>query len=267
MSIDETISEIIDKEKSLIRIGDGDMYLFSKRNIAYQSANEDLLIDLKSIILDFKSINIYSIAINPAFKGNFSKSSSEYWYKHFYQNRKYYFDYFRQSGQTYSKASIFWPTEVINNLEELDEKYKILKSIWKNKHIVVIEGEYTRNGVGNDLFKEVASIRRVLGPSKDAYGKINEIFEFCQTLHNVELYLISLGPSAKPLAMKLININKRVIDLGHFDSFYEKFLNKSEKLIPSSIKHTAGLTDSSDYSELVELNDPKYLNQILKKII
>lgn len=45
------------------------------------------------------------------------------------------------------------------------------KSIWAGKDILIVEGEYSRLGVGNDLFANAKSIQRVLGPAVNAYDK------------------------------------------------------------------------------------------------
>ena len=47
-----------------------------------------------------------------------------------------------------------------------------MKKIWDHKEIVIIEGEQSRLGIGNDLFKNAISIQRVLCPILNAFKSI-----------------------------------------------------------------------------------------------
>jgi len=42
--------------------------------------------------------------------------------------------------------------------------FKKLKKIWDGKDIIIIESEKSRLGVGNDLFDNTKSIKRILCP-------------------------------------------------------------------------------------------------------
>ena len=43
---------------------------------------------------------------------------------------------------------------------------KKLKKIWSKKDIIIIEGEKSRSGIGNDLFNTTKPIKRILFPFK-----------------------------------------------------------------------------------------------------
>ena len=50
-----------------------------------------------------------------------------------------------------------------DNLTDAPRKrFDTLKKIWENKNIIIVEGSQTRLGVGNDLFANTKSIRRIL---------------------------------------------------------------------------------------------------------
>ena len=40
--------------------------------------------------------------------------------------------------------------------------FKLLKRIWDGKDIVIVEGEKTKLGMGNDLLSNAKSIRRII---------------------------------------------------------------------------------------------------------
>ena len=53
---------------------------------------------------------------------------------------------------------------------------KKLKRIWDKKDVVIVEGEKSRLGIGNDLFDNMKSIQRILCPVTDAFNLIYLIF-------------------------------------------------------------------------------------------
>ena len=43
--------------------------------------------------------------------------------------------------------------------------------------VLLVEGEKSRLGVGNDLFENTGSVKRILCPSENAYEKYDEILK------------------------------------------------------------------------------------------
>ena len=58
---------------------------------------------------------------------------------------------------------------------DVGNKYNNLKRIWDNKEIVIIEGEKTKIGIGNDLLSNAKSIERIICPSKNAFLAYDKI--------------------------------------------------------------------------------------------
>ena len=46
---------------------------------------------------------------------------------------------------------------------------KKLKKIWEGRDILIVEGEKSRIGIGNDLFNNTKSIKRIICPAKHAF--------------------------------------------------------------------------------------------------
>ena len=44
-----------------------------------------------------------------------------------------------------------------------------MKKIWDERDVLIIEGYFTRCGIGNDLFNNSKSIKRILCPPKNAF--------------------------------------------------------------------------------------------------
>ena len=61
--------------------------------------------------------------------------------------------------------------------KNIHEYIKKLKKIWNSKHILIIEGEKSRLGIGNDLFDNAKSIKRIICPSINAFRVYDKIIK------------------------------------------------------------------------------------------
>ena len=130
--------------------------------------------------------------------------------------RKYYF------------ALIFKYTFMFKNKKKFDiiSYIKKLKKIWDSRDILIIEGYFTRSGIGNDLFNNTKSIKRILCPPENAFRVYNKIINKFKILRipKSDLILISLGPVASILSYDLCKMGYQVLDIGHADIEYEFFI-------------------------------------------
>ena len=102
-----------------------------------------------------------------------------------------------------------------------------------------MEGETSRSGVGNDLFDNSKSIKRIIGPSKNAYQDLDWIYDKVMEHSANRLVLVMLGPTAKVLVKRLADSGIQAIDLGHIDSEYEWYQMKATHKVKLAHKHTA----------------------------
>ncbi len=149
--------------------------------------------------------------------------------------------------------------------DKCKEKIENIKKIWNNKDIIIIEGEKTRLGVGNDLFNNTKTINRILAPSVNAFDKFEEILNIAKEQKKKSIFLISLGPTATVLAYELAKIGYQAIDIGHIDVEYEWYLQKAKSKVPIKGKYVNEARDKGDLSEL-DINDEEYKKSILKII-
>ena len=102
---------------------------------------------------------------------------------------------------------------------------KKLKKIWDQREVVIIEGEKSRLGIGNNLFDNMKSIQRIICPTTNAFNHYNEIINTIKNkVSKDKLILIALGPTATILSYDLYKLGYRAIDVGHVDIEYEWFL-------------------------------------------
>ena len=157
-----------------------------------------------------------------------------------------------------SRPYIAWETK-----KKADGIFPSLMGLWANKDIIIVEGVKTRMGVGNDLFAGARSIKRILGPAKNAFDYIDEILEKIEEFHTNELIIMALGPTATILAAELSAKGIQAVDIGHIDIEYEWYLRGAKKpeLIPG--KFTNEAAQSSDVDAC---NDEWYNSQIVAYI-
>jgi hypothetical protein len=63
----------------------------------------------------------------------------------------------------------------IKDRSKIPDYIKKLKQIWDKKDILIIEGEKSRLGLGNDLFKNSKSIKRILCPVTNAFNVYEKV--------------------------------------------------------------------------------------------
>ena len=259
---DKTIDKIINDKCSVSRFGDGEFSLIYGENLKFQSADEEISNKLKEIL---KSSSKNHIVCIPDVFGNIEWATDKaklYWKK--YLNLK-----INKIYKILSNNNIYYDALITRLYIDSKDKSKVsnrfekMKSLWKNRDIVIVEGEKSRLGVGNDLFYYAKSIERIICPSINAYSKYNDIFNQVMKQDKSKMILIALGPTATILAYDLSVEGYQAIDIGHIDIEYEWFLNEAKEKSPVKNKYI-GEINGGDI--VTDTNDTKYLKQIIKII-
>lgn len=143
---------------------------------------------------------------------------------------------------------------------------KKLKRIWDKRDIIIIEGEKSRLGIGNDLFNNCKSIKRILCPSRNAFNVYNKIInKVVNNINKNNLILLALGPTATALAFDLYKLGYQAIDVGHIDIEYEWFLKNATIKFQVENKYVAEV-NGPNYN-FTNVKDKNYYKQIIGEII
>ncbi|MCR5671754.1 MAG: GT-D fold domain-containing protein [Butyrivibrio sp.] len=150
-----------------------------------------------------------------------------------------------------------------------DEEYRSVKRLWDNRDITIIEGEYTRMGVGNDLYDSCRSIRRILCPAENAIDRYDEILETALKESKDRLILIALGPTATVLAYDLFKAGFQAVDIGHIDLNYEMMLRNVDRMDYLAIPYKyCNADEAADTKrDIPDVNDEVYLSEIVARIV
>lgn len=227
----ETIDLIINRKISVCRFGDGEFNTILRKSTNYGGKDNHIELSnkLKNILLS-NNENVL-VCLPTGFKSisNLKYESKKFWLyyiKHEWKNIKDFFDY----NKLYGNSNISRPYIIYNNKERKMAKLKFekLKCIWNNRDILIVEGENTKLGVGNDLFNNANSVERIIGPSSNAFSCYDKILKEIKKYCDSKLVLIALGPTATLLAYDLGINNIQAIDIGHIDLEYEWFLKKAK---------------------------------------
>ena len=138
-----------------------------------------------------------------------------------------------------------------------DKEYSIRafeywKKILVGENVLIVEGEKTRFGVGNDLLCNIQNINRAIAPKHDAFAKCDEIINFIENSEiKYDRILVALGPAAKYLVFELYNKGFKAIDIGNLDIEYEWFLRgAAEKRIAIPGKYTSEVKGGREVGDI-----------------
>lgn len=264
---DVTIEKIIHEKKSLCRFGDGEFDMIAKRyRQQFQSVNERLAIRLKEVLQTEDERILIGIADN---YGDLSKYNNQgkseirtYLKEEIRQEHYALLDMNRTYCNTYlTRPYAMWAD---NMTDAPRKRFANLRRIWDKKKLLIIEGEQTRMGIGNDLFDNALDIKRILAPAENAFDKYDDLLAFALQCDKDRLVLISLGMTATVLAYDLAISGFHALDIGHIDMEYE-WMNKGTG---GRAQVTGKYNNEVAGGNIVaEISDPVYESQIIAKIV
>lgn len=235
-SIDETLDELLQTEKSMVRFGDGEIVVLSGRNIFFQTSSPEISDGLKRVI-QYQHENLM-VTLPDIFDGleQYVPESQAFWKDHLLFFRKVYYRYCNLEKKYYN-TSVSRCYVTLTDKTKSAGWFEKFRRVFQGKKLVVVEGTGTHNGVGNDLFDMAESVERIICPGRNAYSVREKILQVCLEYSKDRLFLFSLGITAKALVEEMFLKGYRVIDIGNLDMEYEWYLRGAVKKEPIS-KHS-----------------------------
>ena len=259
--IEETLTAIVNNKCSIARFGDGEIGLIFGKGIGFQRSEKELADRLADILRSDKSERMLIGISEWIFKSNFG-TYPEYRI----QFLKRILDLLLP-GKTYYSADISRFYKNSSNGLDASRQINLLKKIWDERDVILIEGEKSRMGVGNDLLDNAKSIRRILCPAENAFSYYQKIYETALSKASKDdLILIALGPTATVLAYDLFCAGYQAVDIGHADISYEWFLRDVSD--PSGRVAVKGkyVNEVGGGNQVEDITDADYLRQIISVI-
>lgn len=263
VTMDRTIDAIIQRKASIARYGDGEFDIIFGRTEGYQKRDLELSSRLKAILKKNHESDRFLVALPDCFGdlSHFIPEAQLHWQLRLNKERwRWYRLLDRRYPYYHAQISRFYHdwTDKSQSVRWAE----MLKRIWEKRSLLVVEGEKTRMGIGNDLFDSASSIRRILCPAENAFDHYDNILNtVCKYATSNDLILMALGPTATVLAYDLFYRGYQAVDIGHVDLEYEWMkLGTTEKvIIPGRyVNEVSGGNVVSDYGI-----DKAYYEQII----
>ena len=176
MSIDETMDYVIKNRVSIARFGDGEIKLAANKDISFQKSSPELAKRMQEVLGADDEGFLPCILDFYDYDPEVTEEVNAHWTKHMNRYRYIWYKY-TKPGICYGNSFISRFYIEMNDKSSAAKRFEKLRQIWDGRDVIIVEGEQCRLGIGNDLFNNVKSIKRILCPVSNAFEKYNEIFE------------------------------------------------------------------------------------------
>lgn len=258
----ESLAYIQEQGASVARFGDGEVELMTGSSIPYQDYDLTLAQALLEILTSPSRAD-FLVCLPDVFQQleRYNSNAVHFWQQHFARYQTFYQEHCQ--APWYGSTFISRPYIDLLDKRQAAASFQALKELWKGRDVLLVEGETSRSGVGNDLFAGAKSLERIICPSRNAFSHYEKILEAIRVHAGERLILLMLGPTAKVLVRDLHAAGYQALDLGHIDSEYEWFQMGATHKVPLGHKHTAEF----NYDEGLRLEvDLDYGRQIVARI-
>lgn len=263
LSIPETLDLLNSTDYSIIRFGDSEfLYICDKLSLPYQKYDENLAARIKTILKSDNPNILVGLPSGYHSLDKLSQKGKRFWRSQItwvYPRLRKFLDL----KKTYVNASVTRIYVEYEDKSHCQDWFEKFMKLWQGKSIVIIEGEKSRMGVGNNLFSGATSVERVLAPAHHAYEKFDELLAHSLSIDKAKLILLSLGPCAKALGYELALNGYRVLDVGNLDIEYEWYLRGASGKVKIPGKYTS---EAKGGRVVEDIFDEHYQNQIIKEI-
>jgi glycosyltransferase family protein len=169
MNFNDTITYIIENKVSISRFGDGEIkWILNDAKNSFQENSYELSIRLQEVLAN-KCENVL-ICIPDVFcdLNRFRFTAKRFWRLHLNRYRKAWMIYLNKDYY-FGDSLISRPYISYRDKNDSSQRFKLLKKLWNNHDVLIVEGEKTFFGVGNDLLDDVNSVRRIICPAENAF--------------------------------------------------------------------------------------------------
>lgn len=265
-SPDETIDKLVNDKCSISRFGDGEFDMICGVGMKYQKYNKELAKRLKQVLDSNEKGLLIGInnVIDLEYSEKYNDFANNFWKGWLHDNKFKLLKLLSKNKQYYSSNITRFYIDY-KDKSWVGDYVKNLRRIWDNQDVVIVEGEYSRLGVGNDLFDNMKSIQRIICPSENAFEIYDKILNEILKIDKNKMIMLALGPTATVLAYDLFKAGYIAIDIGHVDIEYEWFLRKATEKIKIETKYVTEVKNGEN--DIQDIKDEKYEKEIIARIM
>lgn len=258
----QSVQYIVANKSSVSRFGDGEFVMMLGGGYEdYQGADEKLAKKLKEVLVAIDAPNhIVGLPLPLKHTSGLRDCSREFWDYFTLRKGKMILPYLSNKRQ-YVDTQLSRFYIMYKDKTRCAEQLRQLRKIWEGRDVVIVEGSKSRTGIGNDLYSNANSIKRILGPATDAFSRYDKMLEAIKSnVSKYQLILLSYGPTATILAYDLAKLGYWAVDIGHLDIEYEWFLQGATDSVAVKGKFT---NENVQGHQVGDCNDEIYLSQII----
>lgn len=257
---EEAVDKIVNERCSMVRYGDGEFEIMAgKEGLVYQNYSPELANRLLEILSSKEETLLIGIANNYGNLDMFTDDTADGIRSYMKEDIRRFHMSVLDCDRVYYDAYMFKSYFPYKDREDTWKRVAMVKKIWDGRDVILIEGDKTRAGYGNDLFDNVRSLRRLLCPTKNAFDKYGEILKEASELKKDYLILVVLGAVSNLLVFDLMKRGFQAVDIGQIDMDYEWYLVGAKKRVPIPDRYVSQLPPA----EIEDVTDEVYLKQII----
>lgn len=265
INIEKTVETLLQDRKCMARFGDGEFELMCGRERAnFQTVDYRLAERLKEALRSRNDNLMIAIADNYARLDKYSDEGAEAIRSYLSRKVRRQHMELLELDRDYYDAYVSRPYIIYRDKKEAGKRFENIRKIWDGQDVLIVEGEYTRFGVGNDLLDNAAKVSRILVPAKNAFSRYDEIIEEVHRQGCNKLILVTLGPTATVLAYDLSKEGYWIIDIGQLDVEYEWYLRGVEQRCDIPYKT---VSEVMQYGEILTDTKENYIQRYQSEII
>lgn len=267
MDAEKTIRYILKNNCSVSRFGDGEYKLMAQiSDIGFQQMSDRLSERLYAVLE--QPPNNLLLCVPDIFRSlnRFNERARRFWENWSDKKQGFARLLYRHCPKRYRFGDTMFTRPYIDYPNDINAKlmFPLIRQLWEQTDILIVEGEQTRIGIGNDLLSNAKSVQRILASATDAFERYDEILKAVTETADGRLILLALGPTATVMSCELARKGFWAIDIGHIDIEYEWYLQKATDKVPIPGKYTH---ESIAGRTFTPCDDPGYQKQIIKIII
>ncbi|MCS4226493.1 GT-D fold domain-containing glycosyltransferase [Sphingobacterium sp. BIGb0165] len=260
----ETLEKLISSNVSMARFGDGEFHMINQtENLGFQTVDDQLSQRLREILGSDTEGCLICVPYGLRSVQHLNPRGRFFWKQFIVFHYRKYIPYFN-FAKPYYDACVTRPYIDWLDKSKSANFFEQLKQLWQGRRILLVEGQMSRLGVGNDLFGNATVVDRIITLSQNAFSVYDRLLaETIRFAANYDLVLVALGPTATVLAYDLSLAGIQALDIGHVDIEYEWFLKKATQKIAIEGKYVNEV--AGETAELTS-DDQRYKQQIISEI-
>lgn len=265
---EETVRKIVEEGMSMARFGDGEFSIMGHvERQKFQHLDDRLAKRLIEVLHSHRPDLIIAVADNYGSLSKYNENGAGGIRLYMTPETRLLHESLLEWDRVYADAYLtrFYALYGDNMTDAPARRLANLRRMWEGRHVITVEGAETRLGVGNDLFDQAASFRRILAPATSSFDRYDELLEAALiSAADDTLFLLAVGPSSGVLAYDLTCQGYQALDIGHLDLEYEWFrAGKGERVAVPTRYNNEWLGGD----QVEPIHDPVYESQVIARFL